>query len=49
MRWAAHEGDYGLDVPVGTGATPLEAVEDLLPKLRKLETQPRNWKAEEKA
>ena len=37
FRWLAWRGDYDLGVPSGSGATPLEAVEDLLPKLRELE------------
>lgn len=29
-RWNATAQEYDLDVPVGSGATPLEAIEDLL-------------------
>lgn len=29
-QWTACVGDYDLDDPVGSGATPLEAVADLL-------------------
>lgn len=29
-RWCATDREYDLDVPVGSGATPLKAIEDLL-------------------
>jgi hypothetical protein len=29
-RWQAARQEYDLDVPVGSGATPLKAIEDLL-------------------
>ena len=32
-RWYATDRDYDLDVPVGSGATPLKAIEDLLWRL----------------
>ena len=35
MRYGATEGPYDLDDPVGTGATPEEAIEDLKWKLEK--------------
>jgi len=35
-RWVAHEGDYDLEVPTGTGETPEEAVLELIPLLKKL-------------
>jgi hypothetical protein len=32
-QWTATVGDYDLGVPVGSGATPLEAVSELLWKM----------------
>lgn len=32
-RWQAMEQDYDLGVPVGSGATPLQAIADLLWRL----------------
>ena len=39
-RWQAMQQEYDLGVPVGSGATPLQAIEDLLWRLDDEDTDP---------
>jgi hypothetical protein len=39
-RWYATDRDLDLDVPVGSGATPLQAIENLLWRLHEEEITP---------
>lgn len=39
-RWYATDRNYDFDVPVGSGATPLRAIEDLLWRLDVEDVEP---------